>query len=189
MGRTRPRHGRWQGFDHGDPISRIDSLPILIFMTVLAVVLYSLQKPPSHALLIDLPNLLLAPQGAPPGDKVNLLTIDAAGQVRINQSEIDDSSLPRVLLSMRGEAPSAQLRFDPDANTPYPRVLAVLVEIKRAGLADGAFCFAGLERYRQFDKPWRNTPQFLTLLPPEPVPPPLDRPAVPPCDPIASTAS
>ena len=160
---TRRRHAP---FDHGQPISRIDTMPLLLFSFTLVALFLSLQTTPTHALVIDLPAPFPEPVAWPERRSEYRIGIANGGQVSINATPVSDEDLPGVFQAMAIEPISPRVLFDPEPSTPYPRALEVLGAIKTSGLIGTHFCFAYLERYRHFDKSWRATPMRLTLLPP-----------------------
>lgn len=154
-------------YDHGEPISRIDTLPLLLFVFVLVALFLSFQKPQTHALVVDLPMPFPVDVAFEAERSEYRIGIDAAGAVDINGVGVSDQHLPRLLASLDRESIGPRILFDPDPNTSYSRALSILAMVKVAGLVSPHFCFAGLERYRKFDKAWTRTPLLFTPRPPE----------------------
>jgi len=145
----------------------------------------ALQKPSIRALTIGLSDWFTQTSIAPNEAATHRIGINADGQVSVNEVPVPQAKLSQTLAALTRETP--RIQFDLYASTSYARVLDVLA-IDRAGLTDRSFCFANLERYRDFDKDWVHKPLFLSLMDTEPhmslpiadlpaCDPPLDDPA------------
>ena len=152
MGNSRLTSRR-RKFDHGEPIRRPDSLPILLFLFALIAGLLLLNPRATHALVIDLPHPY------PPGTigvltpSYDRISLTADGSVMWNGTSVTDNLL-KDLLSQRSQRPTVNtLLLDPDRSTRYVRVLQVLGFIAPAGKFDGCFRFAGNARFARYDDP------------------------------------
>lgn len=140
-------------FDHGQPIHRPDSMPILLFVFALIAGLTIMNKQQAHALLVDLPP-------APPPGYIGVLTpgsdrltIAADDTLRWNGTVISNGQLEHILTHGGGRDPQTALLFAPDGDARYLTVARTLLVIHKAGLIDRCFRFSGIARYRRYDLP------------------------------------
>lgn len=167
-------------FDHGEPIHRINTLPLLFFCTLVAMLaLLWASRTPTHALLIDLP--IPIPPEISPG------TVHVVGTTALGRPTLDGMELTREQLRDRlqaiASAPApapAGIVFEPADNALYEDALRTLALVKQTGLADARFCFGGTDRNRRFAKSNdRYAPRMATLFDVE-----RTSPESPPCDPM-----
>lgn len=139
-----------QRFEHGAPLSTIDTRPMLFVALFIAVVfLLAASQTRTHALLVELPQGFAAPDFSP-----------AYMEVRVTEREdvfLDGESVPLTGLSAAIHAkgfdwPIVLFRAQPD--TGYDFVAHVLAEISEAGVAPSDICFdaAELATSGRFDK-------------------------------------
>ena len=130
-------------FDHGEPIHRINTLPLLLFCTLVAMLaLLWASRTPTHALLIDLPIPIPIPPEISPG------TVHVVGTTALGRPTLDGMELTREQLRDRlqaiASAPApapAGIVFEPADNARYEDALRTLALVKETGLADARFCF------------------------------------------------
>jgi biopolymer transport protein ExbD len=144
---TRPR------FDHGAPISGIDSRPILLVaLFVVVVFLLAASQMRTHALLVALPQpeAGLIGNGYPPVvHRIRVTTTDA---VMFDDEAVTEAQLEVLLQLVSTNSPRAVLAFEPDGDASYDRSAQILALIGRAGLVDSRFCINGLEKHQRFDR-------------------------------------
>ena len=143
-------------FDHGEPIHRINTLPLLLFCTLVAMLaLLWASRTPTHALLIDLPISIPIPPEISPG------TVHVVGTTALGRPTLDGMELTReqlrdrlqAIASAPAPAPApAGIVFEPADNARYEDALRTLALVKETGLADARFCFGGTDRNRRFAK-------------------------------------
>lgn len=172
----RQRSRRQRAFDHGQPIHRIDTLPLLIFCTLIALLaLLWASRTPTHALMIDLP----MPVALPP--VLVQAPVHTVGTTALGRPTLDGIELSRAQLAERldtiSKADAVGIIFEPADEARYEDALLTLAIVKAAGLTDSRFCFGGIERNRRFDKGWRHHARHLiTTFDPELVFDPPDPP-------------
>lgn len=148
--RTPPR-GR-KKFDHGQPISRPDTLPILLFAMCLAATVMAFGGQHQHALLFNLP-MPFPPEWRDridPPEPVRL-ALSADGDIFWNGEAIDRRNLRRRLSDLSKEPVSRPLQFDPAPDIRYGDALRILGIVGEAGLIDSCLRLMGAEKYRDYD--------------------------------------
>ena len=145
-----PRRTR---FDHGRPISRPDTLPILLFATCLAATVMALGGQHQHALLVDMPSPL-PPEWQPTIESPPpvRLSVSAGGTILWNGDETDRQSLRRRLSDLSKEPVARPLQFDPAPDAPYGTALQILGIVGEAGLIDSCLRLMGADKYRNYDR-------------------------------------
>lgn len=146
--RHRPAKPR---FDHGTPISAIDTRP-LVFVALFVTVLFLLaaSERQVHALLVDLP------QGfeRPPDFALPYMVVDVSqrGELSLDGKPVPLAGLTQAIRASAADWPIVLLRADPD--TAYDIVAHVLDRISEAGVASRDICFdpGQLGAFRRFDK-------------------------------------
>ena len=145
MPRARPPHPR---FDHGQPIHRPQTLPILFFLVALVGGLVAFNGRSVHALTVDLPTPYPGEYDGPLSPPVNRLSIDPDHTIRWNAQAVSEAELKANLIAVRNAPPWQGLIFDPDGNTDVAYSLRVLEIVREAGLTRDSFCFGSTARYR-----------------------------------------
>ena len=154
-------------YDHGQPIRAIDTQPIAILVTLLAIlILLAASGTKTHALVFDLPNPTPAHTAglSIPTDR---LTVTETDQVFWNAQPVSMSELANILQERRYFEGPRGLVFTPDGRASYDYSLKVLALVEKSGNARTDFCFGGIEQHRAFGKAGRPVPvdQRLPLLP------------------------
>ena len=144
-------------FDHGEPIRKLDTMPLLIVSILLALVMLLNTRVPQHALIIDFA-FPKSQSGGELGFPTDLLTIAADGQVYWNSQPVSDSELVQILSGRHSEGRPRGLKFLPDPHASYDRSLQILSVVKSFGHAEAGFCFAELARHRRFGKEYGERP-------------------------------
>ncbi|KEO85987.1 hypothetical protein EH30_15880 [Erythrobacter sp. JL475] len=136
-GQARPR--RNQRFDHGEPISRIDTRPIAFVALFLAVfgIIWGASHVKTHAVTVDLPMGL----GLPPGFTPSFVTvqIDASGTVMFDGENLPLNQLAEKIREVSSEY--EVILFQAAPNTAFETVLRALGEIREAGIEPHDICF------------------------------------------------
>lgn len=148
VGRSR---GTFPKFDHGEPIRKLDTMPLLIASILLAIMMLLNTRVQQHVLIIDFA-FPLAPGDAVLGFPTDLLVIGDDGALYWNSEPVSDGELVRILEERPLDATPRGLKFLPDPRASYDRTLKVLPLVKSLGHADAGFCFAGLACHRRFGK-------------------------------------
>lgn len=144
-------------FDHGEPIRKLDTMPVLIVSILLAIMMLLNTRVPQHALMIDFA-FPVVPSGGELGFPTDLLAIAADGQLYWNSRPVSDRELVQILTERRSDARPRGLKFLPDPHASYERSLRILSVVKSLGHAGAGFCFAELARHRRFGKGGSETP-------------------------------
>lgn len=140
-------------YDHGQPLHRPDSLPILLFVFALIAALMTMTPRQTHALIVDLP--APPPPGliAPLSPNYDRLAILPSGQPLWNGTPVSEEYLQAMLQERRGMPHEEALMFTPHADARYEDVVAVLATLRKSGVLDRCFRFAEIARYRHYDRP------------------------------------
>ena len=152
--RAIPRRLGRAAFDHGQPIARPDTLPILLFTLCLAASVIAMGGHHQHAVLIDLP-APLPPDFVDKAERLpaQRLGLSARGTILWNGSEVSLSDLQERLAALAAEPVARPLQFDPAPDAAYGDVALLLGVVGKAGLIDTCFRFMGAEKYRDYDSP------------------------------------
>ncbi len=141
-------------FDHGAPIAKIDTRPMVFVAFLLAVMmLVPASQVRTHALLIDLPQPSPTPFGwgwetSPP--PYMLVEITEHGQAVLDGTPVPIEAIPKTIKSKQMEWPIVLFRPHPDAE--YRASLLALDAILKAGVHRQDICFDRLADHRTFDK-------------------------------------
>lgn len=154
-------------FDHGEPISAIDTRPMLFVVMLVAILfLLAASQTRTHALLVELPQGFAPPDFAPPYMVVSLAE---GGDLALDGIPVPLAGLAAAIRAKAFDLPIVLLRAQPD--TAYDRVAHVLDQISEAGVAPEDICFDG----RQLEGSGNFNKSFYTPQPqprgPEPRPP------------------
>jgi len=126
------------GTNHAQPMSEINTTPLVDVMLVLLVI-FIITAPLFHqAVAVDLPRVDSSKLDEKP--RVIQCAIDAGGAVHLNGVEVQDGALDgqfRALSGAGGPAPELHLRAD--RKTPYERVALVMARAQQAGISKLAF--------------------------------------------------
>jgi biopolymer transport protein ExbD len=128
-----------------DPISDLNTTPLIDVMLVLIIMLIITIPPQTHRVALDLPGKPIVPVVNPVR---NVLAIDEDGAASWNGRPISDASLQATLAEVGQMQRSPELHFRPDSEARYERVDDVLAMTKRAQVTK--LGFVGNERYAAF---------------------------------------
>jgi len=113
------------------PMSEINVTPFVDVMLVLLVIFMVTAPLLTAGVEIDLPK---TEAGAIAGDDEPLsITVDAAGQVFIQETPVDLATLPAKLNAITGENPDARIFIRGDQAIDYGRVMQVMGTVNGAG--------------------------------------------------------
>jgi biopolymer transport protein ExbD len=125
------------------PISTINTTPIIDVMLVLLIMFIITIPVMTHSVKIDLP------QGVPPTVPVepetHQLALDSSSRLTWDGAPIAESALPARLAAFHASAPDGILHFRADAETRYEDFDRVLADVKRAGIE--RLGFVGNDRF------------------------------------------
>lgn len=112
------------------PISGINTTPLIDVMLVLLVMFIIIIPAQFHAIPLNLPQ----PGPVAPGDQVpHRLTIDRGGNMTLDGVAVEDAMLAARLTPIARDSRSA-LTLHTDADARYDRFAHVLAVVKRAGI-------------------------------------------------------
>ena len=114
----------------GEPISELNTTPLIDVMLVLLIMFIVTIPIATHKVAID------TPTGPPPITKpvVHLLDMDAAGRLYWDGIPTAEARLPARLAAMRASGPETVLHFRADGETRYEDFDRVLATVKKAGI-------------------------------------------------------
>lgn len=113
-------------------ISDINITPLVDVMLVLLVVFIVTAPLLSNAIPLNLPQTVAT---APPDDtKPVPISIDAAGQVYIDENKLTPEQLPASLQSLHNKDPDVSLTLRADSATDYGTVARVLADVQKSGI-------------------------------------------------------
>lgn len=123
--------------EHTQPMSEINTTPLVDVMLVLLVIFIITAPLLTHAVKIDLPQATSQPLEEKP--EVIDLAVDADGKLYWNDTEIDQSTLVARMNdeSVKQQQPELQIRAD--KNTRYQVLAEVLAQAQTAGMKKVGF--------------------------------------------------
>ena len=174
MSPARHRRSRYSRFDLGEPIRKIDHVPILLFCSLMACVfLFPAAQAPNHALMIDLNGFDFGHEQDESSVPTNEVRLTADERVLFNRIEVTQAELGILLADGIALNPEPEIVFAADPDADYVLVLHVLSIIKQSGVTE--FCFGDLQRHAAIHKDWWSYPMRLSFYDP---PPPPKRPSI-----------
>jgi biopolymer transport protein ExbD len=186
--RIRPRYHPRPPFDHGRPIVLPNFTPAAMLFAVLAMVFLALQRPPTHALMIDLPvtsGLGEGPEIWPANIPVHRIVPTVANEILWDGEPISQTELVRRLHAAKTAIPRPGIVYAPRAHASYDLSAKVLNIIATAGLTEERFCLGGLAQHRDFASAPAQYRLNLSIYIPKGLSDPLPSEAVPDCDPLS----
>ena len=167
-GKSKGRSKR-RPFDHGEPISRIDTRPmVFVFFFVGLVFLLAANQARQHVLSVGLP---YAPTGEAQVEAHPYFTLSLSrdGQVALNDHPIDLKDLLLSIQLLGLDRPIALLRAHPE--TSFNDIALALLALRKAGVDVQDICFepTELRTHRLFQKSSFRLAH--TVFPGEPVEP------------------
>ena len=129
--------------DHAQPLSEINTTPLIDVMLVLLIMLIITIPMQTHAVKISLPQTDTVIHANP---LRNRLDVAAKGAARWNGQLVGDATLARLFREVAAMAKPAEIHFHPDAAARYERVDIILGHAQRSGVT--TLGFVGNEQYR-----------------------------------------
>lgn len=118
-----------------EPISTINTTPMIDVMLVMIVMLIIALPQPTHKVAIDLPS---ASQSGEPSVS-NQLGITSKGSYLWNSESVSSKELQSRLVRMKAEPASHLLSIATDRDAPYVRFDEAMVMVKSAGITKVSF--------------------------------------------------
>lgn len=144
------RRRRPPRFDHGAPLSRASSLPILLFVLSLLAALTAFNGRAQHVLTIDLP-APLAMEDTGQGATIDRLRIDRNGQFEWNGRAVTQTEFEGIARDVGYYPKVRRLEFAPDADAPYGAAFAALGILWKTGLTQEGFCFHSASTFGRWE--------------------------------------
>lgn len=123
--------------EHTQPMSEINTTPLVDVMLVLLVIFIITAPLLSHAVKIDLPQATSQPLEEKP--EVVDLAVDAEGKVFWNDTEVLVADLPARMQEASAKEKQPELQIRADKNTRYQVLADVLAKAQTAGLKKVGF--------------------------------------------------
>lgn len=120
------------GADDNEPLAEINMVPLIDVMLVLLIIFMVTAPLLTHAVKVDLPKAVSAPNFTKP-DNVQL-AIDGASQIFWNGDAVDPAQLAARLKTAAALQPQPELHIRAERTTPYEKVAQVMSEAARQGL-------------------------------------------------------
>jgi biopolymer transport protein TolR len=124
--------GRLERTPASQPMSDINMTPLIDVMLVLLVIFMLSAPLMVRGVAVDLPALAQA-QGLQASTTV-AVSVDAVGQVYLDQKAMPDAALVAALRGIASQQPDAEVQLRVDASLPYARLLTVMGLAQQAGL-------------------------------------------------------
>jgi biopolymer transport protein ExbD len=123
--------------EHTQPMSEINTTPLVDVMLVLLVIFIITAPLLSHAVKIDLPQATSQPLEEKP--EVIDLAVDAEGKLFWNDAEIQAADLAGKLQEEAAKQQQSELQIRADKNTRYQVLAEVLAKAQTAGMKKVGF--------------------------------------------------
>ena len=127
----------FNGEVHAQPMSEINTTPLVDVMLVLLVIFIITAPLLTHAVKIDLPQA--ASQPLPEKPEVITLAIDGKGQSYWNDVPLVPGELKQKLLQMADQKPQPELNIRADKETRYQILAEVMADAQNAGITKLGF--------------------------------------------------
>ena len=127
-----------------EPISTINTTPLIDLMLVLLIMFILAVPVATHQVPLDLPTTTPPTEPLPP-PIVHRLSLDANGRLSWNGRVIGDHQLPALAARVAADPSDPELHINVDSETRYERVDVTLAAIRRAGVT--RLGFVGNERF------------------------------------------
>ncbi len=123
--------------EHTQPMSEINTTPLVDVMLVLLVIFIITAPLLTHAVKIDLPQATSQPLEEKP--EVIDLAVDAEGKIFWNDSEIQVADLATRMADEAAKQQQPELQIRADKNTRYQVLAEVLAKAQTAGMKKVGF--------------------------------------------------
>lgn len=118
-------------------MSEINVTPLVDVMLVLLVVFIVTAPLLTQSVGVKLPKVVAT--GATSPSLHQIVSIDAQGEIRLNETQMDESILATQLATMTSKDPNLELQVDADTTVPYGKVAQLMAIAQRAGVAKLSF--------------------------------------------------
>lgn len=119
--------------DDDSELSDINITPLVDVMLVLLVAFVITIPVLTNAIHVNLPKTVTT---TPPDEQKTItVTVDGAGKVFLNNSEVSRTDLERQLQALKSANPDLSLHLRADERVPYGPVAKVMAAIEHAGVA------------------------------------------------------
>ncbi len=122
---------------HQQPMSEINTTPLVDVMLVLLVIFIITAPLLTHAVKIDLPQATSQP--LPEEPKVISIAIDGTGQMYWNDVPLVQGELKQKLLQIADRKPQPELQIRADKETRYQILAEVMADAQNAGVTKLGF--------------------------------------------------
>jgi biopolymer transport protein ExbD len=123
--------------EHTQPMSEINTTPLVDVMLVLLVIFIITAPLLTHAVKIDLPQATSQPIEEKP--EIIDLAVDADGKMYWNDTEIDSDALAARMQDESAKQEQPELQIRADKNTRYQVLAEVLAKAQTAGMKKVGF--------------------------------------------------
>jgi len=123
--------------EHTQPMSEINTTPLVDVMLVLLVIFIITAPLLTHAVKIDLPQATSQPLEEKP--EVIDLAVDVDGKIFWNDTEIQSADLATRMSEEAGKQQQPELQIRADKNTRYQVLADVLAKAQTAGMKKVGF--------------------------------------------------
>lgn len=139
-------------FDHGAPISAIDTRPMMFVALFVALIfLLAASQTRTHALLVDLPlHFRDLPPAVGPAPVIHRIAVTENDMLLLNGKRVTPAKMIGILKAARQGPRELRIAFEPDANASYEKSVQTLAVLQRSGFVSSLFCLDGLEKHRHF---------------------------------------
>lgn len=143
-------NGRLRGRSRSAPMSEINVTPMVDVMLVLLVIFMVTAPLLTVGVQVDLPKTKASV--IPGQDEPLAITVDAKGQIYLQETEIDLQGLVPRLAAITSNNPDVRIFVRGDASINYGRVMEVMGTINTAGYRKVALVTQRLKKLRRTKK-------------------------------------
>ena len=118
--------------DDDDAMSEINMTPLVDVMLVLLIIFIITVPVMKHAVPVELPRA--SSQAPDPAATSIRLTVDAQGVFYLNDVQVSDDELDRLLREQAARQPQPQVHLKGDRTVRYERVARAMAAVQRGGL-------------------------------------------------------
>lgn len=122
---------------HSAPMSEINTTPLVDVMLVLLVIFIITAPLLTHAVKIDLPQA--SSQPAPEKPEIVSISIDGAGQMYWNDTQMVKGELKAKLEVIANQTPQPELHVRADKETRYQILAEIMADAQNAGVTKLGF--------------------------------------------------
>lgn len=127
----------FSSLQHSQPMSEINTTPLVDVMLVLLVIFIITAPLLTHAVKIDLPQATSQP--LPEKPEVVDLAVDSQGRVYWNDVELVTGEIKQKLASVANQKPQPELQIRADKNTRYQVLAELMADAQNVGITKLGF--------------------------------------------------